>query len=166
MRIRRLFFAAAVTLLLAGCGKDTDGEGITPTPAESEDKELENNGDSEKENTEPTETPTPEPTAEPVKAAENFLELYKDDFYMGIALNPSDFNNGRSRMPYCARRKARMGWRMDLPTKILLLIFRAAMRQFCTPWKMILRSVSIRLYGTHRHRAGSLLRIIQMKVNM
>jgi len=93
MRIRRLFFAAAVTLLLAGCGKETDGEGITPTPVESEDKELENNGDSEKENTKPTETPTPEPTAEPVKAAENFLELYKDDFYMGIALNPSDFNN-------------------------------------------------------------------------
>lgn len=91
MRIKKLFFVAAAAVLLAGCGKDTEDEAI-PTPVESENKELENNGDSEPEPT-PTNTPTPEPTAEPTKAAENFLELYKDDFYMGIALNPNDFNN-------------------------------------------------------------------------
>lgn len=85
MRIRRLFFVAATAILLAGCGKDTEDE-VSPTPVESEDKELESNGNSEPT---PTNTPTPEPT----KAAENFLELYRDDFHMGIALNPSDFSN-------------------------------------------------------------------------
>ena len=89
MRIRRLFFVAATAILLAGCGKDTEDE-VSPTPVESEDKELESNGNSEPT---PTNTPTPEPTAEPTKAAENFLELYRDDFHMGIALNPSDFSN-------------------------------------------------------------------------
>ena len=77
MRIRRLFFVAATAILLAGCGKDTEDE-VSPTPVESEDKELESNGNSEPT---PTNTPTPEPTAEPTKAAENFLELYRDDFH-------------------------------------------------------------------------------------
>lgn len=92
MRIRRLFFTVAAAVMLAGCGEDAQNEDVTPIPTESVNNELENNGDSESKPT-PTNTPTPEPTAEPAKAAENFLELYRDDFHMGIALNPSDFNN-------------------------------------------------------------------------
>lgn len=98
MKIRKLFFAVAAAVLLAGCGGGTQGEDAAPT-------EAGNQGTNDPATPEPTKapeatkepeiTPTPEPTPEPTKvpAAQNFLELYKDDFYMGIALNPSDFSN-------------------------------------------------------------------------
>ncbi len=96
MTIRRLFFVAAAAVMLAGCGGKTEGENVTPTPVQSDDK-----GGDDKVTPEvtpeatATPTPTPTPTPEPTKApaAQNFLELYQDDFYMGIALNPNDFKN-------------------------------------------------------------------------
>lgn len=92
MTIRRLFFVAAAAVMLAGCGGKTEGENVTPTPVQSDDK-----GGDDKVTPEATATPTPTPTPtpEPTKApaAQNFLELYQDDFYMGIALNPNDFKN-------------------------------------------------------------------------
>ncbi len=94
MRIRKLFFAVAAAVMLTGCGGGKQEENATPTPVDIKDQETDITGDVTPEITpEATKEPTeaPEPTKAPT--ADNFLDLYKDDFYMGIALNPSDFNN-------------------------------------------------------------------------
>lgn len=99
MKIRKLFFAVATAVLLAGCGGGTQGEDADQTPTKAGNQGTNEPTVTEAVTPEPTKepepTPTTEPTPEPTKApaAQNFLELYQDDFYMGIALNPSDFSN-------------------------------------------------------------------------
>ena len=86
MKKRNLFLALAAAVVLAGCGKpdeapDQQGGGTTPEAVTPEATPT----------PEPTPSPEPTPTPEPTPVAENFLELYKDYFYMGISLNPTDF---------------------------------------------------------------------------
>ncbi len=86
----KLLLAAGI-LCMTACGKDAESAAVSPTPEVTAALKEE-----EKLTPTPTPTSTPTPTPEPTPIAENFLELYEDDFYMGIALNPADFRNWKT----------------------------------------------------------------------
>lgn len=82
------------SMLVVSCGQEsTSNNNVTTAPTESAVTTPEATATPEATSTptpEPTATPTPEPT--PVPMAANMLELYADQFKVGVALNPSDFD--------------------------------------------------------------------------